>query len=154
MSHNFADDESENDALEERNHSDSDWHDSQHENHMDGMTITHEKKDEVSVLSATTRSTRVSLDDSVLNGLSPVVASAWKQQTKGMLRIFGPTVRDDFMPDYKFCNEKICEQIVTKCMARNEIVQTPGMTCDQFVKVTSRSPLVSQFFNSQRHHIQ
>ena len=45
------------------------------------------------------------------------------------------------------------KQIVTKCMAQNEIVQTPGMTYDEFVKVTARSKMVSQFFNSQQHHI-
>ena len=154
VSRNFVDDELENDALDEMNESEKVWQDSQYENDIDGMTITHPKKDEVSVLSAPTKSTGRSLDDSVLNSLGPLVASAWKQQTKGMLRIFGPVVRDEFMPNYKFCNEKICEQIVTKCMARNEIVQTPGMTYNQFVSVTSRSSLVSKHFNSQRHHIQ
>ena len=58
------------------------------------------------------------------------------------------------MKDCKFCNEKMCRHIVTKCMARNETVLTPGMTCDQFVDVTSKSPIVSKLFNSQRHHIQ
>ena len=99
VSHNFADDESENDALEERNHSDSDWHNSQHENHMDGMTITHEKKDEVSVLSAPTQSTFLSFDNSVFNRLGKRVQSGWKLQLKGMLQIFGPVVRNKFMSD-------------------------------------------------------
>ena len=74
--------------------------------------------------------------------------------TKGMFQIFGPVVRDEFMPDCKFCNDKICEQIVTKCIVQNEMVQTPGMTCDQFIKMTASSKTVSQFFNSQQHHIE
>ena len=96
----------------------------------------------------------MSLEDSVFNKLNHVVKSSWKQQTKGMNRFFRPCVRDEFMKDYKFCNEKICRQIVTKCMARNEIVLMPGMSYDQFVEVTLKSPIVSKLFNSQRHHIQ
>ena len=94
------------------------------------------------------------MEDSVFNNLDDVVKSLWKQQTKGMARILGPCVRDEFVKDYKFCNEKICRHIVTKCMARNEIVLTPGMSYDQFVHVTSKSPIVSKVFNLQRHHIQ
>jgi len=127
------------------------------DNLMEVMTIGHEKKDEVSLLSVSggpSRSTHVSVEDSVFNNLDDVVKSSWKQQTKGMARILGPCVRDEFVKDYKFCNEKICRHIVTKCMARNEIVLTPGMSYDQFVHVTSKSPIVSKVFNSQRHHIQ
>jgi len=118
------------------------------------MTIMHEKKDEVSLLSGPSRSTLVSVEDSVFNKLDHVVKLLWKQQTKGMNRILGPCVRNEFMKDCKFCNEKTCRHIVTKRMAQNEIVQTPGMSCDQFVDVTSRSTIVSKLFNSQRHHIQ
>ena len=121
---------------------------------MKHMTITHEKRDEVSLLSGPSRSTIVSLEGSVLNELSPGVKSSWKDQTKVMARVFGWSVRDEFMKDYKFCNEKICRQVVTKCLARNAIVLTPGMSYVQFVDVTSKSPIVSKLFNNQRHHIQ
>ena len=152
----LACDESVSDAREQTNQlrkgmGDVGW-DNQYS--VERMTIAHDKKDEVSLLSAPSQSTKVSVDDSVFKKLNPVVKSAWKDQTKGMTRILGPCVRDEFMKDYKFCNEKICRHIVTKCMARNEIVLTPGMTYDQFVDVTSKSPIVSKLFNSQRHHIQ
>ena len=149
-------DESVSDAREQTNQlrkgmSDVGW---DNQNSVDRMTIAHDKKDEVSLLSAPSQSTKVLVEDSVFKKLNPVVKSAWKDQTKGMTRILGPCVRDEFMKDCKFCNEKTCRHIVTKCMARNETVLTPGMTCDQFVDVTSKSPIVSKLFNSQRHHIQ
>ena len=150
----LADDKSVNDALEKRNQLEEDTCDVHHDNHIEHMTITQEKKDEVSLLSGHSRSTLVSLENSVFKELSHGVKASWKQQTKGMNRIFGPCVRDEFMKDCKFCNDKICRHIVTKCMARNEIVLTPGMSYDQFVDVTSKSPIVSKLFNSQRHHIQ
>ena len=147
--------ESENENLiSEVNHFDNLESGSDGENNMNGMTIAQSKKDEVSMLSMATRTTLMSLDNSVFDRLGREVRSAWKMQSKSMMRIFQPVVRDKFMPNYKFCNKKICRQIVMKCMARNEIVQTPGMTYDEFVKVTARSKMVSQFFNSQRHHIQ
>ena len=99
---------------------------SDNENNMSGMMIVQSKKDEVSVLSAPTQSTFVSFDNSVFNSLGKGVQSVSKLQSKGVHRIFGLVVRDKFMPDCKFCNDKICEQIVTKCIARNEMVQTPG----------------------------
>ena len=113
-----------------------------------------EKKDEVSLLSGPSRTTFVSLENSVFNELSPEVKSSWKEQTKVMSTVFGWCVRDEFMKDCKFCNEKTCKQVVTKCTASNVVVQTPGMTHVQFVDVTSKSPIVSKLFNSQRHHIQ
>ena len=61
---------------------------------------------------------------------------------------------EKFMKDHKFCNKKMCRQVVTKCLARNAIVLTPGMSYVQFVDVTSKSPIVSKLFNNQRHHIQ
>ena len=152
-----ADDESVDDATKQREQLGNDTCDAHSDNLIENMTITHEKKDEVSLLSAPpapSRSTLVSLENSVFNELSHGVKLSWKKQRKGMDRIFGPCVRDEFMKDYKFCNEKICRHIVTKCMAWNEIVLTPGMSYDQFVDVTSKSPIVSTFFNSQRHQIQ
>ena len=152
----LADDESVDDALKQRKQLGKDTCDVHRDNDIEHMTITLEKKNEVSLLSAPapSRSTLVSLENSVFNELSHGVKLSWKKQRKGMDRIFGPCVRDEFMKDYKFCNEKICRHIVTKCMARNEIVLTLGMSYDQFVDVTSKSPIVSTFFNSQRHQIQ
>ena len=118
------------------------------------MTITREEKDEVSSLSGPSRSAFVSLGDSVFSKLNHVVKLSWKQQTKGMNKILGLHMRDEVTKDCKSCNEKTCRHIVTKCMARNEIVLTPGMSYDQFVHVTSKSPIVSKVFNLQRHHIQ
>ena len=152
--HSLADDESVNDALMQGKQLGEDMCDARHDNDIKHMTITHEKKDEVSLLSGQTRSTFVSLENSVFDDMSNVVKSSWKEQKKAMSKIFGPCVRDEFVKDYKFCNEKICRHIVTKCLARNEIVQTPGLSYDQFVDVTAKSTRVSNFFNSQRHHIQ
>ena len=150
----LVNDESENDALKQTRQLGKNNCDGHRDNHIKLMTISHEKKDEVSLLSGPSQSTVVSLENSVFDQLSRGVKSSWKEQMKVMTRVFGWCVRDEFMKDYKFCNEKICRHIVTKCMARNEIVLTPGMTCDQFVDVTSKSPIVSKLFNSQRHHIQ
>ena len=83
------------------------------DNQIKLMTIRHEKKDEVSLLSGPSRSTLVSVEDSVFNKLDHVVKLLWKQQTKGMNRILGLCVRDEFMKDCKFCNEKTCRHIVT-----------------------------------------
>ena len=88
------------------------------------MTIAQSKKDEVSVECTHTINV-LSFDNSVLNSLGKGVQSA----SKGMPRIFGPIVRDKFMLDCKFHNDKICEQNVTKCISQNETVQTPGMMC-------------------------
>ena len=150
----LVNDESENDALKQTKQLGKNKHDAHRDNHTKQMTISHEKKDEVSLLSGPSQSTVVSLENSVFDQLSRGVKSSWKEQMKVMTRVFGWCVRDEFMKDYKFCNEKICRQVVTKCLASNAIVQTPGMTYVQFVDVTSKSPIVSKLFNSQRHHIQ
>ena len=97
-------------------------------------------------MSVPTQSTFVSFDSSVFNSLGKGVQSAWKLQSKGMLQIFGLVVSDKFMPDCKFRDDKICEQIVTKCITQNETVQMPGMTQDEFVKVTTE-----RFWNEVIH---
>ena len=150
----LVDDESVNDNLKQMKQLRKNKCRVHHGHDIEHMTISQEKKDEVSLLSGPSRSTIVSLEGSVLNELSPGVKSSWKDQTKVMARVFGWSVRDEFMKDYKFCNEKICRQVVTKCLARNAIVLTPGMSYVQFVDVTSKSPIVSKLFNNQRHHIQ
>ena len=94
---------------------------------MNGVMFE-QTKNEVSVLSAPTQSTFVPFDNTVFKSLRKGVQLAWTLQSKGMHRIFGLVVRDKFMPDCKFCNDKICEQIVKKCIAGNGTVQTPGMT--------------------------
>ena len=78
----LAYDELVNGALEQTNQLEKDKCDVGCGNHIKRMTITHEKKDEVSLLSAPSQSTFLSLEDSVFNKLNHVVKSTWKQQKK------------------------------------------------------------------------
>ena len=109
-------DESVSDAQEQTNQLRKDTCDVgwDNQNSVKRMTIAHDKKDEVSLLSAPSQSTKVLVDDSVFKKLNMVVKSAWKDQTAGMTRILGPCVREEFMKDHEFCNKKTCRHIVTK----------------------------------------
>ena len=120
------------------------------DNHIEQMTITLEVKDEVSLLSGTSRSALMLFEDSVLNKWSHMVKLSWKQQTKGMNRIFGPCVRDKFMKDLKSCNEEICRHIITTSVARNEALLIPSQSDDQFVDAALRSAIVSKLLDSQQ----
>ena len=138
----LADDELVNDALKQMNQLGKNKCDVSGDNHIELITIRHEKKDEVSLLSGPSWSVVVSVEDSVFDKLNHVVKLSWKQQTKGMNRIFRLCVRDKFMKDHKFCNEKMRRHVVTKFVAQDKMVLTPGMSNDQFVGMMSKSPIV------------
>ena len=147
----LADDELVNEALKQMHQlGKEDKCDVCCDNHIEQMTITHEKKDEVCLMSGPSWSVFVSLEDSAFDKLNHMVKLSWKQQTKGMNRIFGPCVRDKFMKDLKSCNEEICRHIITTSVARNEALLIPSQSDDQFVDAALRSAIVSKLLDSQQ----
>ena len=95
-----------NDALEQMNQLGKEECGVHADNCIGLMTFREEKKDKVRLLSAPSLPTIVLVEDSVFSKLNHAVKLSWKQQTKGMNRILGPCVRDKFMKDCKFCDEK------------------------------------------------
>ena len=89
----------------------------------------------------------------VLNRFSNEVVHNWKSHEESLRKVLKMRVSTEYFPKYKFCNMKICRHVVLKCLERNEINRTKGMTLQEFLDVTSRA-IVFQLFNDGRHVIQ
>ena len=97
----MVDDELVNDTLKQTNQLGNNKCHVRCDNHIEWMTITHEKKDQVSFSSGPSWPAFVLLEDNVFDKLNHMVKLSWKQQTRGVNRILGPCVRDKFTKD---CN--------------------------------------------------
>ena len=123
---------------------------------QDGVDDDNTKDGQVSEMTTTVSSfsKKQSTVCTMLDQLDPKVLMEWNLQKDGMKRNFQASVRDFYFANFKFHNQKICENVVCGCIANREIVKTAGMTLDEFVEVTAKSNLVRQHFNSNRHGVE
>ena len=89
----------------------------------------------------------------VLGGFSNEIIHNWKSHEESLRKVLKMRVNKEYFPKYKFCNKKICQHVILKCLERNEINRTKGMTLTEFLEVTSKA-IVFQLFNDGRHAIQ
>ena len=88
-----------------------------------------------------------------LSGFSNEIMLNWKSHEESLRKVLKMRVNREYFPKYKFCNKKICQHVILKCLERNEINRTKGMTLTEFLDVTSKA-IVFQLFNDGRHVIQ
>ena len=90
----------------------------------------------------------------VLQNLPANVVDKWEEElyhSKSMIR---SCVCDYYFPDFKFCNQTICELVVQRSLKSYGLKLTEGMNKQQFIEVTSRCKQTTSIFNNARHCIQ
>ena len=90
----------------------------------------------------------------VLQNLPANVVQKWEEELCHSKTNMRSCVHDHYFPDFKFCNQTICEHVVKRSLQSCGLKLTEGMNQQQFVEVTSRSKSTTSIFNSARHGIQ
>ena len=90
----------------------------------------------------------------VLQNLPPNVVQKWEEELCYSKTNMRSCVYDHYFPNFKFCNQTICEHVVKRSLQSYGLKLTEGMNQQQFVEVTSRSQTTTSIFNNARHGIQ
>ena len=90
----------------------------------------------------------------VLQNLPENVVCKWGEELCHSKTNMRSCVHENHFPDFKFCNQKICETVVKHSLQNCGLKVTEGMNPQQFVEVTSRNKSTTSIFNSAQHGIQ
>ena len=90
----------------------------------------------------------------VLQNLPEKVVRKWGDKLHHSRTNMRSCVHDCHFPDFKFCNQTICEHVVKHSLQSCGLKVTEGMNKQQFVEVTSRNKSTTSIFNSAQHGIQ
>ena len=90
----------------------------------------------------------------VLQNLPANVVDKWEEELHHSKTMIRSCVCDCHFPDFKFCNQTICELVVQRSLKSYGLKLTEGMNKQQFIEVTSRSKETTSIFNNARHGIQ
>ena len=90
----------------------------------------------------------------VLQNLPANVVRKWEEELYYSKTNMRSCVYENYFPDFKFCNQKICEYVVQHSLQNYGLKVTEGMNKQQFVEVTSRNKSTTSIFNNARHGIQ
>ena len=90
----------------------------------------------------------------VLQNLPANVVRKWEEELHYSKSNMRSCVYEKYFPDFKFCNQNICEYVVQHSLKTYGLKVTEGMNKQQFVEVTSRNKSTTSIFNNARHGIQ
>ena len=90
----------------------------------------------------------------VLQNLPDNVVLKWREELKCAQTNMRECVVDNHFPNFKLCNQRICEKVVWHSLRNYGLKVLDGMNTKQFVEVTSRNKLTTSIFNSAQHGIQ
>ena len=90
----------------------------------------------------------------VLQNLPENVVLNWREELKYAQTRMRACVMENCFPNFKFCNQKICEKVVLHSLRNCGLKVSAGMNPQQFVEVTSKHKVTTSIFNSARHGIQ
>ena len=90
----------------------------------------------------------------VLQNLPENVVCKWGEELHHSKTNMRSCVCENHFPNFKFCNQTICELVVQRSLKSHGLKLTEGMNEQQFIEVTSRSKETTSIFNNARHCIQ